>query len=316
MKKLINKILSYQLSIGLILLNLVLIVVYTPSHFYFEMIQSMAFQIMLVIAALFVLFIGFKKWVGALSSMLALGLLFSQIPLWSEDANLDGNVKIAHFNVLKHNQSYLQTIDAALSSNADFLSFNEVTPEWECQLIDELRDSYPYYISQLADNNSFGIAVFSKTPIQDTTIHYWGSENIPTLSGNIHLLGTKVHFVAAHTIPPVTKENYSLRNNHLHDIKLYLRSIDGAKILVGDLNAVSWSPAIKTLRAESQVLDSRKSWLPTYPSWASLIAIPIDHIFHSQEIYCTDFYTIKSTNSDHYGIVGEYYVNEIYGQKN
>ena len=223
-------------------------------------------------------------------------------------------LKIAHFNVLKHNTSYEATIQAALQSNADFLSFNEITPTWECELIDELGGTYPYYISQLAVNNSFGIAVFSKSPILDIAIHYWGDENIPTLTGSTHFLATKVHFVAAHTIPPVTKKNYSLRNNHLHAIKNHLSQIDDAKILVGDLNAVSWSPEIKRLRAESSVLDSRKSWLPTYPSWSTLLAIPIDHIFHSQEMYCTDFYTIKSTNSDHYGIVGEYYVNEMYGQ--
>jgi len=62
-------------------------------------------------------------------------------------------------------------------------------------------------------------------------------------------------------------------------------------------------------------LDSRKTWAPTFPAWFKFAAIPIDHIFHSQDMLCTNFSTIKTTDSDHYGILGEYYINELYGQK-
>ena len=314
MKKLLNLLCKNELAVGLLILNAVLLIIYTPAHYYFEMFQSMAFQIMLVIILLFFIFLFNKRWAGSLSALLGVFLLVLHLPLYENNSTSPSNMSIAHFNVLKLNSSFDKTIEAALESDADFISFNELSPAWALALESNLCEQYPYYYTQLADNNSFGIAVYSKTPLHEVKVHYWGTQEIPTLTGNVRFVNSQVHFVAAHTIPPVTKEFYSIRNNHLHAIKDYFAGIEGSKILVGDLNAVSWSEPLIAIRDEHLLKDSRQSWQPTFPAWFGIAAIPIDHIFYSQDIVCTDFYTVKTTDSDHYGIVGKYYVNELLGQ--
>lgn len=314
MQKLIRNIGKMQLVIGLLLINLVLVIIYTPSHYYFEMLQSLAFQILFLIGGFLLVFLFTKKWVGAFTTALAILILLFHLPLIGSKVSIPANTSVAHFNVLKLNKAFDKTIRAALDTKADFISFNEITPEWECQLIDNLQAEYPYYHSQLAENNSFGIAVFSKKPLHDVQVRYWGADYIPSLTGYTTFLNQQIHFVAAHTIPPVSKYHYAVRNNHLHQIKDYLQTINGPKMLIGDLNAVSWSAPIVALREENKLLDSRQTWQPTYPAGFEWLAIPIDHIFHSQDMLCTEFHTIKSTGSDHYGILGKYFINELYGK--
>lgn len=311
MKKILKILCKQELAIGLLILNAVLLIIYTPAHYYFEMFQSMAFQFLIGIMVLFLFFLFNKRWAGSLSVLLAIFLLILHLPLYESTISQKSNISIAHFNVLKWNNSFNKTILAAIESDADFISFNEVSPDWAKNLEPNLCEIYPYSYIKLASNNSFGIAVFSKNPLTELAVHYWGNEEIPTITGKVRFIGTTINFVAAHTIPPVTKHYYSIRNNHLHAIKDYFTSIEGSKILVGDLNAVSWSAPLAALRSENKLKDSRQSWLPTYPAWFQLVAIPIDHIFYSQDMHCTDFYTIKSTDSDHYGIVGKFYLNEL-----
>jgi len=117
MKTIINKFGKFQLSIGLIIINLVLVILYTPSHFYFEMIQSYAFQFLLLISVIFSLFVLSKKWIGALTSFLAIIMLLSHLPLIGTNVSTEANISIAHFNVLKLNDAYEKTIQAAISSN-------------------------------------------------------------------------------------------------------------------------------------------------------------------------------------------------------
>ena len=314
MKRILKAICKHELAIGLLFLNMSLLIIYTPAHYYFEMFQSMAFQVMIAIALFFLLFLLNKRWAGSLSALLSIVLLFSHLPVYHVPSKRKSNVSIAHFNVLKLNTSFDKTISAALASEADFISFNEVSPKWATALESALCDQYPYHHTQLASNNSFGIAIFSKKPLHNVAVHYWGTDEIPSITGEVQFVGSSVHFVAAHTIPPMTKHYYTIRNNHLHAIKDYLAEIEGSKILLGDLNAVSWSEPLIALREENKLKDSRQSWLPTFPSWFSLAAIPIDHIFYSQDMNCTEFYTIKSTDRDHYGVVGNFYVNELLGQ--
>lgn len=315
MKNIIKLITNNQLAIGLLVINAVLLIIFTPTHYYFEMFQSMAFQFMIGIITLMFLFAFYKRWAGTLTCILAIILLAFHLPLAPITSNIESNTSVAHFNVYKHNNKYKATIDAALKSEADLLSFNEVSPLWALQLKRGLKNEYPYFSIQLAENNSFGIAIFSKHELNNIEVHYWGSKTIPTLSGSTILAGEEVTFVAAHTIPPTSKAAFSIRNNHLHEIKNYMQKIKGPKILVGDLNAVSWSENLQAIKQENKLQDSRSSWLPTYPSWNRFLAIPIDHIFYSNDFVCTNFETIKTTKSDHYGIKSEFYVESKYSKR-
>ena len=308
MEKISQAINKHQLIISILVLNSVLCIIYTPTHYYFEMFQSMAFQFLFICIVTIIFFTLNKSWLGVMTCFIALTPLLNHLAIFQKKSIKEPNTTIAHFNVLKHNNKYTPTINAALKTNADLISFNEVSPLWALKLEGGLKKEYPFYKIQLAPNNSFGIAIFSKHSLCNVKVHYWGSENIPTITGTTILANQPINFIAAHTIPPTSKDAYSIRNNHLNEIKNFMKNIEGHKVLIGDLNAVSWSASLRAMKNENQLKDSRTSWMPTYPSWNRFFAIPIDHIFYSKDFICTNFETIKSTKSDHFGIKASFLI--------
>jgi c-di-AMP phosphodiesterase-like protein len=96
--------------------------IYAPTHYYFEMLQSFAFQMFIISLVLCLIFIFSKSWILSLISILSIGLLSQIFTIFPSESKLHPNFSIAHFNVLKLNNTYSQTINAALESKADFIS--------------------------------------------------------------------------------------------------------------------------------------------------------------------------------------------------
>mgnify|MGYP000061848675 CR=1 FL=1 len=305
--KTINKILNHQLLLSLIILNTVIFILFSPDHFFFEMLQSMAFQISIGIIFLAIIFLVFRKWIGAVVSIIAIVLMWQNIsyikPNFSSKTLGLTNLTVAHYNVLKHNKNFENTIESIKNYNADLVSINEMTYDWNSALRKGLAETYPhqYLVPQ---KNSFGIAVFSKKELVNTETIWF--EGIPYISGEILVNDTSVQFLTAHTIPPTSKYAYAKRNQEIKHIENFLSKTDKPKIVIGDFNAVSWSPAMRKLRQNLNLRDSRTSLQGTFPSWNKFLMIPIDHIFHSSEITCLSFKTISGTDSDHYGVIGRY----------
>ena len=211
---------------------------------------------------------------------------------------------MAHFNVLKFNNDYQSTVQEALKSNADFVSFQEVSLDWSSALQKGLEQEYPYYHLVPSDQCCFGIAVFSKHPLTGVDTPYIGG--IPNISGTIELDDTSIQFVTAHTPSPVGPANYHKRNHHIRQLGKYIEQLEGPVLAIGDFNAVPWDDSVIHFSKKTGLKDSRKELSATYPSWSFIPLIPIDYIFHSKEIRCHSLKTIDSTSSDHYGIVGTY----------
>jgi len=304
----INKILNQQLLISLLILNAVVFILFSPNHFFFELFLSLAMQIMIGIAVVALVFLISKKWIGTAVSMLAILLIYSNISYLrfskTEKVQIENiDLKVAHFNVLKFNKDFQKTIKAIKENDADLVSINEMTWDWKEALDTALLKEYPYrYL--VAQNNSFGIGVFSKTKLHSCETIWF--EGLPYISGKMAIKNKKIQFLCAHTIPPTSKYAFAKRNNEIADIQRYLKTIKAPQIIIGDFNAVSWSPIMQSFRANLKLNDSRKTFTPSYPAWSKFTMIPIDHIFVSKEIKCLSFNTIKNTSSDHYGIVAEY----------
>jgi endonuclease/exonuclease/phosphatase (EEP) superfamily protein YafD len=82
-------------------------------------------------------------------------------------------------------------------------------------------------------------------------------------------------------------------------------------IFLGDLNLTPWSPYYSRLIRNTGLHNTRlgfgiePSWIEPathvhLPNWVTtLVKIPIDHIFVSQDLKVVDCQTIKTANSDH-----------------
>ena len=171
------------------------------------------------------------------------------------------DLKVTHFNVLKYNSAYDKTIKQALKSEADFLSFQEVDPDWVKELDFALTKVYPYQKVVIDSNPGYGIAVFSKYPLKQLEVKYW--TGIPSITGDIMMDDRTIHFVTAHTKSPVSKSRFVARNYHLTAMASYLEDREGPVLAVGDFNAVPWDSAIVALRQKADLQDSQ-IWAGTY----------------------------------------------------
>ena len=301
-----------------------------PASFYeHDLLQSFAVHALAGYASLALLFVLFRTWwlsISAGGAALALLLFLHSYVVQPTSAIIaEGHpFTVAHFNVLASNRQYDSVIRRALTSDADLLSFQEVSPPWAKQLTRHLCDDYPYHHVVTDAWDTQGIAIFSRYPLKNVQTHYWS--DLPNITGDIDLTNgmatdtapldkeltealpndTTVHFVASHTLSPRSESRYRRRNEQIQQIAEHLRSVEGPVLAIGDYNAVPWNPYIVAMKQEAHLYDSRRTFTPTYPSRLSDGGLPIDYVFHSDDFACLDFRAVSAEGSDHRGVVGTY----------
>ena len=305
-----------------------LIFVLPVSFYALDLLQSFAVHALVGYVGLALLFMLFRVWWLSASAGGAAGILLLFLHPYllqpTPTITAEGHpFTVAHFNVLASNRQYDQVIRQASASNADLLSFQEVSPRWAKQLTQHLREAYPYYHVVTDPWETRGLAIFSRYPLKNVQTHYWAQS--PNITGDIDLTGTLpvgpvaqggetatppsdtiVHFVASHTISPRSESRYHRRNRQIQRIADYLKSVDGPVLAIGDYNAVPWNPSIVAMKQEARLYDSRRTFTSTYPSRLQDGGLPIDYVFHSDDFACLDFYAISAEGSDHRGVVGTY----------
>lgn len=213
------------------------------------------------------------------------------------------SIKVAHFNVNNANEDFISAIETILSTKADLLSFQEVTPIMDGRLSAVLDSIYPYHYSN-PGLGLFGMALFSKYPYEYVdTFQY---KEIPNIIGCIAFdEENKVHFVSSHTLPALNNSYYIRLKEHLDKIADYCNELNEPILAFGDYHTVPWSDEIQDFRIKTNLDDSRKGFTPTFPHGVSTIfEVPVDHIFFSPDFKCLGFSTVSTIYTNHLGIQG------------
>jgi endonuclease/exonuclease/phosphatase (EEP) superfamily protein YafD len=283
---------------------------FLPHTYFFAILRSVSPQIAMFALVAVVYFLFRNKTSLFLSTYAGLLLL---IPVFldpvlpdalAEKKSAQQNISFAQFNVLKFNSAYDNVSEQALASGADIISFQEVDTAWDKNLREKLTKQYPYVISYPTEWCCFGVALFSKRPLKNEHIEFLGG--VPNIVADVNMEGQLIHVVSVHTSSPIVKQNFVRRNQHLLELTKYLSQVKNPKIVLGDFNSVPWDVYLNEFKTDTKLLDSRHSYVATYPSWLGRFGIPIDYIFHSDDIVCTSFLPLHSTSSDHHGVKGEY----------
>lgn len=279
-----------------------------PESYTGAMLRSLAIQATMFSFGFCVYLVVRKRWGLLLITNFAGLIFFSLLPKFYP---VNGNtnepaLKVAQFNVFRLNPWRTSVINTAKTSGADIISFQEVSTKWADSLLEAFCKEYPYSEILPCDLTMQGIAVFSKLPLCNVRVIYF--QNMPNIAGDILLEEGNVHFIASHLTSPITYSAFKCRNRHLQDIANYLNSIEGPKIALGDYNAVPWDVMIKNFKVKTGLSDSRSSLVPTFPSRIKFLQIPIDYIFHCNQITCIHFNSLQPTSSDHLGVIGYYQI--------
>lgn len=117
----------------------------------------------------------------------------------------------------------------------------------------------------------------------------------------VDLGGERVDILGIHPPSPTDRARSARRDVMLADAAAWVRSRPGEVIVLGDLNATPWSHAFRRLRLGADLVDTlRASGLqPSWPEGWGVLAIPIDHVLHTDGLASADRRTGPALGSAH-----------------
>ncbi len=212
--------------------------------------------------------------------------------------------KIAHLN-LSYADSVSSVMAAVRETNADIVSFHELTPDWGLWLEDSLQKDYPFR-SSVMDIGIFGMSVFSKFKMESVDTFYFNE--IPNLEGKLQLGEEQLRFINVHTEPALNIFSLQRLQAHLDSVTTHILHSDAPTVVVGEFNAVAWSTELQSFMDSTELAASRTGFMSfSNEGTSSLFDLPLDHIFFSPRIQCVGFENIVAKASNRkLGILGAY----------
>lgn len=198
-----------------------------------------------------------------------------------------------------------RVLNAIRSADPDFMVLEEVTPAWAHALV-ELQQEYPH---QLADVRAdcFGIMLLSKYPFEGA-LRELGEAGVPSLVVEMRLPDGVVTVIGTHPLPPISREYAVQRDGQLAALADVAADQTHPVLLIGDLNASSWSAAFRDLLANSGLENSMRhfGFQPSWPAASYFVRIPIDHVLHSPSIRIHQRVVGGAVGSDHFPVIVDF----------
>jgi len=316
----VTKLLNYrplQLFLTILIILGAAICVFTPNYLLFKIGASFANQIMLLYLGMGLLFLILKQPKLTFTSFACCGILCMFLKLYSNwewpipvnpDQQVEVVMEVAHFNVTASNDDYQSTIDAIIASNADVVSLQEVTPDWQPYLKEFLKEAYPYSTSMVRFD-PYGLAIYSKSKILSVDTFYF--EIIPNLHVSVESRkkDLPVSIVSSYTKPPLSQSSVIQLQEHMRVIATYVQKISEPVITLGEYHAPPWFEEVRMLMQTGQLLDSRSR---ANQGLDNLFQYPIDYIFYSEQLRCSDFHIVEGPSTSNLGIQAAFEFNLDY----
>ncbi|WP_121906421.1 endonuclease/exonuclease/phosphatase family protein [Ulvibacter antarcticus] len=226
----------------------------------------------------------------------------------------DGMLSVLAANVLQTNTSFGKFIEIINEFDPDIVLVMEGNENWESGL-SEIEALYPNSI-KIPLENYYGMLLYSKRKLQTTKTLYQVEKEVPSIFFEYEINETiKVFFSCLHPAPPSPTENESSkeRDAELMITGKRIRESNLAAIVCGDMNDVVWSRVTRLFKKMTNMIDPRigRGFFPTYHAGYFFMRFPLDHLFHSKDLFVGKMVRTRNFDSDHFGM---YY--EIHHKKN
>lgn len=210
------------------------------------------------------------------------------------------SLEVAHINLANLDDSTNQITELLRDQNIELVSFQELTPDWAPLLDDVLKSAFPYSVQEVRID-PFGIAVYSKYPfvVSDTFMY----EDKPAVQTVVEKDGRQFEIISSYLIPAFDQQSQLQAAGQLSKIAEHVTQSDLPLISLGEFNMVYWAHEIRTFRARTGLINSRRDISQ------SNLRLPYDHIFFSDQLECTRFEELRGKAANNYlGICGSYQI--------
>lgn len=304
-------------ALASLLVTLTLVCILSPALLFFKQVSAYTLYVMLgfLVIGIFAFVIDEKKLM--MVSLLCCCVLNLHLKESSNKqmrlaaVTTKPSLRISHISLGNAESDYDSVIDYLLGIDMDFLSFQELTPDWNAHLIDRLSPTYNH-VQTLTRLDQYGMGFFSKMPFQnlDTIM----VDDIPNLLGTIELYGQGTcNILSCQVIPPVSQAAFEEIDLHFTAISKYLAGLNGSNVVLGDFHLPPWSSEVQKFKTSSHLKDGRRDIHPrNIDGSLSLPKIPVEHILFSEEFECTSFSEIGNAAIGRIGITGTYQLLKDY----
>jgi len=214
-------------------------------------------------------------------------------------------IRVLNFNLLSINENYNEVIEYIESVDADLVFLHEASRPWEVA-IDSAGLDYEV-IRGRSDKLIFGTLVMVRGEVE--AVSYGFAEGQPrAISLEYQPAGWPVPLkvLSTHPLAPTTTARARLRDAQLAFATTWASEQEGAFLVVGDMNASTWSWPFRNLISVGELRNSQIGFglQPTFPATSSvLFRVPIDHLVHSDELRTRDRRLGDALGSDHFSLI-------------
>ncbi len=205
-------------------------------------------------------------------------------------------LRVASFNTLYTNDNAEAVKAEVLRLDADVVGLVEMGPAKK-RILTDLRALYPFQANCFT-KDFCNLVILSKVPLETTGSDVsW--DGPPYLKAKFGPEAGGLTVFLVHTIRfPHSRAQF----RQVMALSTLIESTPGPKLVMGDFNATPFSRIIQTMETRANL--TRLTNLPSWPSYAGLPQIAIDHIFVSRGVRAIESQTIgQSGGSDHFPII-------------
>ncbi|HAA33462.1 MAG TPA: endonuclease/exonuclease/phosphatase [Cyanobacteria bacterium UBA8553] len=322
LKQSVQRLIPFCLLLGIIAMSLLSLVGYIGWYLVLELLSHFRFQYLLISFILFGCIALTRQKSLILIGLFCLALNLTEIADWYIPEvginSATGNLRVLSSNINIKNSHYSKVISFVKKERPDIAIIMEVN-EAGIKQLSSLNEILPYSVTSTKSHpDQLGIVVYSKLPLDNTSVKFFGTSTNPSILADLKINGQVISLIATHPPPPFKPALFQVRNQHLDEMSQYVQQLKNPVVLAGDLNITMWSPYYRKFVSQTKLRNSRKGFgvLPSWPMKAnyshyskippllsSLVAIPIDHCLISPGLKVSNIRTGENVNSDHLPLI-------------
>tara|TARA_R100000935_G_scaffold26814_1_gene46881 strand:- start:75034 stop:76068 length:1035 start_codon:yes stop_codon:yes gene_type:complete len=234
-------------------------------------------------------------------------------PRKKPDFPSDGCVSILAGNVLQDNKEYDKFLAECKKYDPDLILTMESNNAWE-EGISSLEETYPFSV-KIPLENYYGMHLYAKKELENVSSQYQIEEDVPSIYFDYRLdNGKKIFFACLHPAPPSPTENETSKERDAELILTgkHIRNLNRPAVVCGDMNDVVWSRTTRLLKKMTGMIDPRigRGFFPTYHAGYRLMRFPLDHLFHTKDLFAKVMERTRYFGSDHFAMYYEIHLKK------